>query len=87
MEISRTCLAPCSWLTSPSRVDPKIHTIGKRAAGYSCCLERWQEALQELLLAHQGMQSSPTTHEALMETYTHLGMTELAAEHRKQLIR
>jgi predicted Zn-dependent protease len=46
---------------------------------------RWSEALQDLLLAHQGMPPTASMHQALMDAYAHLGMKELAEEHRKAM--
>lgn len=48
-------------------------------------LGRWSDALQDMLLAHQALPPSASMHEALLEIYTKLGMSELAKDHKKLL--
>ena len=45
-------------------------------------LERWREALNDLETALRGGQNSVEIHSALADTYEHLGMPDLAAEHK-----
>ncbi len=47
-------------------------------------LERWKEALPDLEAALRAYSSSPELHETLAATYEHLGLPEIAAEHRRQ---
>ena len=44
---------------------------------------RWKEALTDLESALRAGQKTPGIHSALAETYEHLGMPDLAAEHKK----
>jgi tetratricopeptide (TPR) repeat protein len=44
---------------------------------------RWKEALTDLQAALPGYPNRPALHQRLAETYEHLGIAEMAAEHRR----
>ena len=46
-------------------------------------LGRWKESLAEIESALSGGETSPGLHDSLAQAYDHLGMAEMAAEHRK----
>jgi predicted Zn-dependent protease len=48
-------------------------------------LERWQEAVDDLEFALNGMPDMVAIHASLATAYEHLGQTELAAIHRQQV--
>jgi tetratricopeptide (TPR) repeat protein len=48
-------------------------------------LERWKEALPDLEAALTATPRDAELHQALADAYEHLGLTEMAAAHRKQL--
>ena len=58
--------------------------IGTHGAGSWPSWRRWKEALPDLEAALRAYSSSPELHETLAATYEHLGLPEIAAEHRRQ---
>lgn len=48
-------------------------------------LERWKEAVTDLEFALAGGESSKSIHEAIATAYEHVGLKDMAAEHRKAI--
>ena len=65
-----------------TNLDLKAQLVGTRGQVLTK-LERWKEALTDLESALRAGQNTPGIHSALAETYKHLEMPDLAAEHKK----
>jgi tetratricopeptide (TPR) repeat protein len=73
LELVNAALA--NWPNQPRFRDTRGQILAK--------LGRWKEALGDLEAALPALPKSPDLHRALAETYEHLGMAEMAAEHRR----
>jgi len=62
--------------------NPRFH--GTRGVALAR-LGRWKEALPDLEAALPASPRDADLHQALVDTYEHLGLAEMAAAHRKQL--